>query len=188
MKFLDAAKKTAAMLGSAEFREEQAKEDPRMISQLSILQEINRHRFLTDESQSGIHRRGISKLDGKSYEMSERAFISGFMLEADAIKFLKAFNMTDKNATYIPFCSDEVRLPPSLDMPVTIIKKGGKTEVVTHTPLTYPKSHWEFLRKNAHINKSEPIVAIYCWDSNWNRLASGKKGLFTEVLETLKKI
>jgi hypothetical protein len=188
MKFLDAAKQTATMLGSTEFHKAQLCEDPQMITQLPILQEINRHRFLTTESQSGVHRRGTSVLNGKPYEMSERAFLTGFMLEADAIKFLKVFNLTDKNATYIPFCNEEVRLPTSLDMPVTIIKQGRVTEVTTHTPLTYPKSQWEFLRKNAHINKSEPIVAIYCWDSHWNRLASGKKGLFTEVLATLKKM
>lgn len=188
MKFLDAAKQTAAMLGSAEFHKTQMSEDPRMIVQLPILQKINQHRFLTTESQSGVYRRGTSVHDGTPYEMSERAFLSGFMLEADAIKFLKLFNLTDKNATYIPFCSEEVRLPVSLDMPVTITKQGKKTEVTTHTPLTYPKSHWEFLRKNAHINKSEPVVAIYCWDSHWNRLASGKSGLFTEVLDVLKKM
>lgn len=188
MKFLDATKQTAAMLGSTEFHERQMSEDPRMIVQLPLLQKINQHRFLTTESQSGVHKRGISVINGKPYEMSERAFLSGFMLEADAIKFLKLFNLTDKNATYIPFCSEEVRLPVSLDMPVTITKQGKKTEVTTHAALTYPKSHWEFLRKNAHINKSEPIVAIYCWDSHWNRLASGKNGLFTEVLATLRNM
>jgi len=189
MKFLDAVKRTVTFLGSTEFYERTKEEDPKMLIQLPFLQEINRRHFLTTESQSGVHRRGISLINGKPFEVSERAFLSGFMLETDAIKFIKAFNiLTDKNATYIPFCSDEVRLPVALDMPVTITKQGRTTEVDTHTPLTYPKFHWEFLRKQAHINKSEPIVAIFCWDSHWNRLASGKKGLFTEILETLKQI
>jgi hypothetical protein len=51
-----------------------------------------------------------------------------------------------------------------------------------------PANVWDFYRKEAHIDKSEKVVYVFCWDPLWNRGAAGAKGLFTEVLKVLKTI
>jgi len=189
MKFKDALKRSIAMFDSNEFEERIREEDATMLKQLPLLKDMNRHKFLTLDSQAGLHRRFISVKDGKPSEIYERAYVTGFMLNKDAIEFIKNFNiLTDKNAVYIPFCNNDVCVPPALDMPLTIIKQGKHTEVVTHTGFTYPTIYMEQIRKSSHINKSEPIALVYCWDTKWNRLASGKNGLFTDVLKILKQL
>jgi hypothetical protein len=47
---------------------------------------------------------------------------------------------------------------------------------------------WEFFRKEANINKTEKIVYVFCWDTKWNRDASNKTGLFTDVYKILRGV
>ena len=109
------------------------------------------------------------------------------MLEEEAQKFIKNMGIyTDKNAVYVPFCSNDVKLPSALDIPLTITKIDGKILVETHTSLTLPESVGNFFRKEMKLSKTEKVVFVTCWDPKWNRLASGKKGLFTEVVNVLK--
>lgn len=87
-----------------------------MLSELYILKEINSHGFLTTESQAG----RITK--GKDFKIHERAYITGFMLESDAPKFIKNMNLyTDKNAVFVPECNDDIKIPPSPDIPLTFL-------------------------------------------------------------------
>ena len=190
MKFKSAISRSVKMFSSPEFIERIKEEDSTMLKHLNILKAINANGFITDESQAGLKRSGISKfLAGKKYEISERAYIAGFMLETKAINFIKNMSLsTDKNAIYIPFCNDNIFIPRSLDIPLTITKIAGKTEINTHMSVVLPESVWQSYRKRAHINKTEKVVFIECWDIKWNRNAAGSSGLFTDVLKILKSI
>ena len=177
------------MFSSPEFIKRIKEEDDTMLKHLPILKEINKNEFLTTESQAGRKRSGISKVDHMHYEISERAYITGFMIKSKAIEFIKQMAFyTDKNAIFIPVCSNSVNIPASLDIPLTITKKGDITLVETHASTALPNNVWEMYRKQSHINKTEKIVFILCWDSKWNRGASGHSGLFIDILKILKNI
>jgi hypothetical protein len=189
MTFGDAKKKAIAMFESPEFIESLRGEDPTMIKQLPLLKEINKHNFLTENSQAGRFSKGKSWKDGKLYEESEKAYITGFMLEKDAETFIKNMSIhTDKNVIFVPMCEDSINIPSKLDIPVTIVEKGGKIEVNTHMSSAIPKSLGESFKKQMGIDKSVNVVYLFCWDTKWNRLASGKDGLFTDVLKVLKTL
>ena len=158
-----------------------------MLKCLSILKKINSYGYITTESQAGRKHSGVSVLDGKPYTIQERAYICGFMLETFAPQFIKNVALyTDKNAIFIPYCEDSVYIPSNLDIPLTITTKDGKIEINTHTSSTLPKAVWESYRKSLHINKTEKIVFICCWDSKWNRNASKNLGLFNDIEKILK--
>jgi len=174
------------MFESPEFIERIRDEDSTMLKHLPLLKKINEHGYITTESQAGNHQRGISKVDGKPYELSERAYLSGFMLEEDAAIFIKNMSVyTDKNAMYIPVCDADI--PTSLDIPLTITRKQGTLTVETHMSTALPKEASDFFKKMVHLNKSEKVVFIFCWDPMWNRRASGRNGLFIDVYNTLSK-
>ena len=189
MKFKEALQKSVQTLTSPEFLQRVKEEDERMVKHLPLLQEINKAGFLTVNSQGGHKQSGKSVLDGKYYELSERAYLIGFLLEEKAAAFLKKLSLTtDKNGIYVPFCEDSVSIPSKLDIPLTITKKEGETTIETHSSVVLPKSVWNSYRKQAHINKSEKIVFVLCWDTKWNRNASNPSGLFKDVLKILKGI
>lgn len=190
MKFVEAKAKAVAMFSSPDFIKNITEEDQSMVKHLNLLKTINKCGYITRNSQVGNRIIGKkSAIDGKPFEIIERAFITGFMLEVDAIKFIKNLGIfTDKNAFFVPYCSDDVRLPASLDIPLTISKKKNITEVTTHMSTTYPVSYWHLERKEAKINKSEKVVYIFCWDTKWKRNASSATGLFTDVIKILKSL
>jgi hypothetical protein len=189
MKFLDAKRAAVTNFSNPEFIQRIREEDSSMVKNLPILKAINQHGYLTTESQAGRFRKGKSVFDGKHYEISERAYICGFMLEKDAALFIKRMGLyTDKNAIYIPITSDDTYLPPSLDIPLTTTKKAGQQTVDTHMSAARPKRIIELELKQIRLNKSEKAVFVECWDTHWNRLATGKEGLFTDVLRILKSI
>lgn len=177
------------MFSSPLFIQRIKEEDDSMLKHLPILQDINAQGYITIESQAGRKTSGTSRLDGKQYELNERAFVSGFMQEAKAVEFIRQMNTTtDKNAMFLTYCEDSIYLPSSLDIPVTITKKAGKTEINTHMSSALPQSVWHSWRKQAHLNKTEKIVCILCWDPLWNRKASGRNGLFKNIFQVLKTI
>ncbi len=187
MKFQEAKAAAVKMLSSPEFKQRVIEEDETMLKHFDIIKKINSSGFLTIESQAGNKKTGTNPDTKKRYEIIERAYISGFMLESEAADFIKNMGIhTDKNAVYIAGCADDVYLPSALDTPLTIQKSGRKWEVATHGTMTLPNYVWEMYRKQLHINKSEKIVHIFCWDSKWVRNASGPAGLFTDVLKILK--
>lgn len=181
MKFHDAQSRSIKLFSSADFLKRIQLEDPTMIEHLNILKNINKYGYLTDNSQAGLKRKS------KEYEIHERAYICGFMLESKAIQFIRDMAMyTDKTAVFIPFCDDNVYVPSKLDTPVTISFTKGVPKIETHLSMVLPYSVWNSFRKDLHINKNEKIVYITCWDSKWNRNASSEKGLFTDVLKILR--
>lgn len=189
MKFKEALEKSVKLLSSPEFKQRVKEESDFEIQHLNDLKEINKHGFLTLSSQGGHKISGISPLDGKHYQMIERAYLEGFMLEKEASEFIQRCSMTtDKNVIFVPYCNDNVYIPRELDFPLTISKKGKETLIYTSYSSALPKYVWEAFRKESHINKTEKIVFILCWDSKWNRNASGPSGLFKDVLRVLKNL
>ena len=187
MKFKDALATSVKMFSSTDFIKRIKEEDELMLAHLDILKQMNRHGYLTTNSQAGHSNRGISVLDNKPYQTTERAYITGFMLETKAVEFIKHMAIhTDKNAIFIPYCNDDVYTPSKLDIPLTLTKKKDETTVHTHMSVVLPQSVWEMYRKESHINKSEPVVFIFCWDTKWNRNASGSTGLFTDIVRVLQ--
>ena len=183
MKFNEAKAQAVALFNSAEFKERVNEEDATMLRQLAILQEINRHGFITVNSQAGAKTKGKHHETGKAYENIERAYLMGFMPETEAPEFIKNMGLkTDKNAVFVPVCSD-IKLPSALDVPLTITKSGGAVRVDTHFSSALPKSAFDSFKKQVKLSKSEKVVFIFCWDSEW-----GRKGLFKDVLRILKSL
>jgi len=93
---------------------------------------------------------------------------------------------TDKNAIFIPVCEGSMDIPGKLDIPLTLTRSQGNTEIHTHMSSALPKETADFFRKQFHLDKSVKAVLIFCWAPMWNRLASRKNGLFIDVLKCLK--
>jgi hypothetical protein len=189
MKFKEALKKSVELFDSKEFIELRREEDPTMIKHLPLLQKINKLGFLTENSQAGRFSKGKHYKDGLPYEIHERAYVSGFMLETKAVEFIKHFNLyTDKNVAFVPVCSDTIHLPASLDIPVTYSIHKKITSIDTHMSTALPNSLFEWYKKFLKINKSEKVVYLFCWDTKWDRLASKENGLFKDIIKTLSKL
>lgn len=188
MKFNDAKRAAVKMMSSEEFLTRIEEEDPSMLKHISVLREINAHGYITTESQAGHFSKGAKSFrTGKPYQISERAYISGFMQVAEAAEFIKNMGLhTDKTAVMIPHCKG-LEPPAALDVPLTITKSEGKTEVNTHASMALPTEVYTMYLKQAHINQTEKVAFIFCWDPQWNRNASGSGGLFKDVLAQLKK-
>lgn len=195
MKFKDAVTRATKKFTAGEFIERIREEDDTMLRHLDVLEKINGRGYITTESQAGRKHSGVDATDGRRYQIEERAYVAGFMLEAAAAKFIRNMALfTDKNAVFIPTCEDSIYVPSQLDIPLTITKKAAGRDrkpdqqlvVNTHASTALPRSVWEMYRKELHINKGEPIVFIQCWDPKWCRGASGETGLFTDVLRVLK--
>lgn len=184
MKFNEAKAHAVALFNSAEFKERVNEEDATMLRQLATLQEINRNGFITVNSQAGAKAKGKHHESGKAYENIERAYLMGFMLETKAPEFIKNMGLkTDKNAVFVPVCSDDINLPSALDIPLTITTSAGTTKVDTHFSSALPKSAFDSFKKQVKLSKSEKVVFIFCWDSEW-----GRKGLFKDVLRILRSL
>ena len=184
MKFNEAKAHAVALFNSAEFKERVNEEDTTMLRQLATLQEINRNGFITVNSQAGAKAKGKHHETGKAYENIERAYLMGFMLETKAPEFIKNMGLkTDKNAVFVPVCSDDINLPSALDIPLTITTSAGTTKVDTHFSSALPKSAFDSFKKQVKLSKSEKVVFIFCWDSEW-----GRKGLFKDVLRILRSL
>lgn len=177
MKFQDAVNHSVNQFDSTEFIESIQDEDPTMLKSLSLLKEINKLGFITLESQAG----------DKKDTMYEKGYIIGFMLQNNAEKFINCFNLcTDKAGVFVAKCNNEVIIPSKLDIPLTFSLKSNK--VLTHTSTVLPESVWEMYREEKHIDKSEDIVLVLCWDTHWNRHALQSTGLFTQVRDVLYDI
>jgi hypothetical protein len=187
MKFKDALQHSVKMIGSHEFKERVIEEDKKMLKYIPFLQKINKYGFLTTDSQAGHKTSGVSTEDGKPYQIEERAYIFGFMLEEKAADFIRDISIfTDKNAIYVPISKEDNILSSKFDIPLTINTAEKPVRVHTHMSPIIPSSVFEMYRKGSHIDKSEKVVYIFCWDPQWKRNATSPKGLFTDVLKVLQ--
>jgi len=180
MKFDDALRFALQNIDSPEFIERIRLEDSTMLRHIPILRDINLYGFFTNESQAG------RQTTGKDYIINERAYIQGFMTPSHAAVFLKEIGTrTDKIAVAVPIC--HVNQPTSMDIPLTVTVKKGVSTTNTHASSYLPRRIDLLYRKEARINKSEPVVFISVIDGRWNRNASlANGGLFTDVLKCLK--
>lgn len=154
MKFKYAILDAVKTLASDAFIKRITEEDDTMLKHLSIIKEINKHGYITNDSQTG------NKNIKETYEIKQRTYIYGFMLEPVAQHFIKNMSLyTDKGAIYIPICDDTI--PSNLDIPLTITKINGEIKTDTHMSSALPFSVWESYRKQLHINKNEKIVFIF---------------------------
>ena len=174
MKFNAAQKKAVAKFDNPEFIENIKEEDSTMVKHLGILKEINECGLLTTNSQAG----------RKTPTIYERAYITGFMLKKDATKFIKMMSIETDKVVISPLWT--ISADPKLDIPLTIEKKDD-WEVFTHMSTSAPRKFWDKERKQLELDEKD-IVYIFCWDPKWNRNASSKNGLFTDVLKILKSI
>ena len=189
MKFKKALKKAVAKFDDEDFLNERREEDPTMLKHMPQLQEINRHGYLTTNSQAGRRARGKHYQTGRPYEIHERAYISGFMQKKLAEKFIKQMGITtDKCVVYLPECDNKVGHEPQLDLPLTVSHYDGKINVDTHHTMAMITEYYDLDLEYVELDKSKNVVHIFCVDLKWNRLASGKNGLFTQVLDTLEKM
>lgn len=190
MKFSDALTHAVKKMQTPEFIKRIQEEDPTMHKHMAIIREINELGFLTDNSQAGKRTSGKHYQSGVPYEIVERAYISGFMKRDAAIAFIRNMALhTDKNAMHVPFCGTEPYKTGSgaLDIPLTAVTMKGVTTIETHMSTTISKLNEPHIRAQVNLNKRDPVVYVFCWDSQWCRKASGQKGLFADVLRVLKR-
>jgi hypothetical protein len=173
-----AQKKAVDKFTNPEFIENIKEEDPTMVKHLNILKQINEYGYLTTNSQAGT----------KTNNYEERSFIIGFMLRKDALHFVDKINMkTDKIALCVVV--SDTYADPKLDIPLTMENKKDIWKSVTHMSTFVPVKHLIQEKQKIGLNTKDPdILYIFCFDPKWNRNASSKMGLFTDVLKILKTI
>jgi hypothetical protein len=80
---------------------------------------------------------------------------------------------------------------PTLDIPLTTqyTPAGKLARIVTHLSSYLPNSVLSQYKKTAQLSNSDnTIVYLTCWDSTWNRNATSKLGLFTQILHYLSAV
>ena len=166
MNFKDAQHFAIHKFDTDEFLTRIKEEDDTMLKHLPLFKIMNEKGFITTGSQAG------SKYISDTGITEERAFIEGFMLYKQAVLFLKNMNLyISDNPTF---------LNSELDIPLTIY---NKTKVETHMPLYLPINTINLLKNEHKINQDEDVLYVFCWDPIWNRDASQKDGLFTDVFK-----
>ena len=109
------------------------------------------------------------------------------MLENDAKIFINNISInTDKIAINIE--QNAINWDSQISIPLTIEKVNNKWKVFTHMSTTVPPKYYWAQQTNLGINNSHKVLYILCFDPKWNRNASSKNGLFTDVLKILKTI
>jgi hypothetical protein len=177
MKFEDVKTDRIKMFDTTKFLERIKEEDSRMLKYLPLLKKMNEYSFITIESQAGLHI--------KTSKNNEKAYVSGFIQESKAEKFIKHLSLnSDKVAFIIYVVDNSFDIPSKYDIPLTT----ENDKVVTHMSTIIPQSIINMYKKEIKINKSEKIVLIECIDPKFNRDAKTKDGLFVDVLKTLKAI
>lgn len=186
MKFAEAQKKAIDYLKSDEFQQREDANDT--VKSVGVLIEIIKAGFLTENSQEGSIQKGLNKETGKYYEIRERAYLTGFMKKKEAYAFLDKINTNSDKVAFEVISGEDY----SDGRIVVTVSRSGK-----HLPLTsdfegftslrteLPSETIDFLKKQSHINKSEAVVYIACFDPEYGRQAGSKKGLYSTVLENL---
>lgn len=180
MKFDKAQKRMIQTLLSDDFTKRGDAEDT--LPDIPTLVQIIKKGFITENSQPGIDHRGLAYDTGEPYYIQERAYVIGYMKREAAVRFMNKFNLTSDKVCYIMVKDGfEKNVRPSEWIPLTI--SDGKP--VTRISLSMTKKTFDFYRKEAHINESEDVVQVVCYDPVWNRKASSKHGLLHDILQAL---
>lgn len=201
MKFDEAKKAMVKYLKSEEFTE---REDAKTtLPAVKVLQEINKHGFITTNSQIGDDYNGFNPETKNYYRIQERAYLEGFMKKEKGLALIEEINSkTDKVAYFIYANPDpafeklyfegSVKDIPKVGVTISGTSKKSvadikKYSIFTILPTILPISTFYFNLKQAKINKSENVVWVSIYDPVYGRNALGKNGLFKVVLEALQK-
>lgn len=202
MKFDEAKKAMVKYLKSDEFAD---REDAKTtLPAIEILQEINKHGYITINSQIGDDFSGFNPETKNYYRIRERAFLEGFMKKEKALALIEEINSkTDKVAHFLYANPDpafaKVYFEGSMDdipkIGVTVSGTSKKSvadikkySIYTIISTVLPMSTFDlYLKKIAKVNKSENVVWVSIYDPVYGRNALGKNGLFKVVLEALQK-
>jgi len=178
MKFKEVQKNIISYLSSEEFK---SREDAQTTN-TDLLIEINKLGFITENSQEGVIQKGYNKETKLSYEIHERAYVTGFMLKDKALDFVNKINNSNKVAFIVSECSDEKYIYVS-------ISKNSKTNEFKGDTKLYTSLSSEIInaiKKDMKLNKSENIEFICCFDPVYGRKASSKYGLYKTIIDSLK--
>ena len=174
MKFTEAINRMIQYLDSDEFKNREDAEDTN--KSLKFIKKINKKQYLTFDSQEGIL--------NKKYNIHERAYIIGFMKKSHAIKYNKNLN-SNSNKVAIILYSVPDSIFKNYEIPYDIPLTVEKNKVFTHMATITSNSNFNFERKQVKIDKKEDIVMVLTFDPQWNRKASSKRGLHTDVIKAL---
>ena len=147
-------------------------------SDVPLLQDMAKYGFIVVDHQMGIRRKGTT-------DVHERAYVTGFMLESLAEKFLPTVTLyTDKTAIFTPV----VEYMHQFGTPVKVEYKDRKMTIKSVIENELDEDIFDEYIKEAKLSFQEPIVYITCWDPVWNRNATDSSGLFYQVHGILKQI
>lgn len=200
MKFADAQTKMIEYLKSSDFSNREDSKDT--ISSISMLEKIIKNGFITTNSQEGICKSGYNKETDRYYRIEERAYLSGFMKNDLAKKFVERINTETDKIAYI------TQIVPGKEfdtffyenmkdisfIPVTVSgfssTKSGIKNLYPDSSLnlTLPTNIFNHSKKNAHLNKDEAVHEVQCIDPVYCRKATSVKGLYKDVLQILAKL
>jgi len=199
MKFADAQNKMIEYLNSKEFKDREDAQDTK--SSVAILKQIIKAGIITTGSQEGSISTGFNPDSKLYYRIEERAFITGFM------KLEKAHVCMNYINTYTDKVGCILRSEPSKEfekeffegdtkalssIPVTVSGTSKNNTIIkvlepfTRLQTVLPSSLIDFLKKEAHLNKTDSCVFVTVFDPVYGRKATKKDGLYKAILDALK--
>jgi len=186
-------------LDSAEFKGREDAEDTQ--SSTKLLQAIIKNGYITDGSQEGSIKTGYNEITKRYYRIEERAYVTGFMKDAQAKEFVSLLNTYSDKVAYIARIDSSKAFEESFyknasatpSIPVTVQGSSPtkttitKLEPFTHVITVFPEKIMDFERKQIHLNKAEHAAYVICFDPKYGRKAASKNGLYGDILKALSK-
>ena len=201
MKFDEAKKAMVKYLKSEEFSD---REDAKTtLPAVKILQEINKHGYITTNSQIGDDYDGFNPETKNYYRIQERAYLEGYMKKEKGLALIEEINKKTDKVAYFLFANPDpdfeklyfegsVKDIPKVGVTISGTSKKSvadikKYDIYTALPTVLPISTFYFYLKEAKINKRENVTWVSIYDPVYGRNALGKNGLFKVVLDALQK-
>jgi hypothetical protein len=201
MKFDEAKKSMVKYLKSEEFAD---REDAKTtLPAMKVLQEINKHGYITTNSQIGDDYNGFNPETKNYYRIRERAYLEGFMKKSKALELIEEINSKTDKVAYFMYANPDPEFEklyfkssskefPKIGVTISGTSKKSVEDIKKYGIFTFlstvlPLSTFHFYLKQAKINKTENVVWVSIYDPVYGRNALGKNGLFKVVLEALQK-
>lgn len=189
MKFAEAVKSMVEYLQSEEFgRREDAVST---LSSVPRLVKIVKAGLITENSQEGVQESGVNPETRRYFEMSERAYVTGFIKKGRADAFVDWMN-ANTGMTALQVMSGSSKESITVTRARSHATKAGlKTAAYsseTSLPIAIPASTLNTLRSQVHLDKTEDVAYIAVFDAQYGRAASSKQGLYAAVLRGLTAI
>jgi hypothetical protein len=153
-----------------------------------LLLQMNELGMLTFDSQSG-ERQAYKAADYNQFKAGvtkERAYVDGFMLTEHAVALVNCINLTTDKVGMV--LQPVPKWIPSA-IPVTqAVRCDGTLKIGTQSPLYVDKKLYLFEQTLIKIDAAEDVRWVFIFDPVWCRKGYGPKGLFKDVVNTLKKM